>query len=90
MAEALLTHKGGYSFFMCKGESIRFSTSPYLERYLKVIRWNKGYIVVEAKYSTEQESVEDYIDLRPILRHLFIDADEFLRDITEVKIAYGD
>ena len=88
--EALLTHRGRLSSFICKGQTIRFSTSPYLERYLKVIRWNKGYIVVEAKYSTEQESVEDYIDMLPILRHLLINPDEFLEDIVEVRIAYDN
>lgn len=90
MAEALLTHKGSYSFFQYKGERICFSTSPYLERYVKVIEWDKGYLVVQVKLSTKQEIVEDYIDITPILEHLCIDADEFLKDITEVRIAYGD
>ena len=83
-----MTHKGQYSFFMCNGETIRFSTSPYLERYLQVVEWDKGYLVVRVKLTTRKESVEDYIDLLPILEHLLIDADEFLKNITEVKIIY--
>ena len=35
-----------------------------------------------------QEECEDYIDLVPILRNLYMDVDEFLRDIKGVEIKY--
>lgn len=60
--EAILSSKGSFTSFSCKGCTIRFRTSDRLERYTKIIEWDKGYIVVMAKYAGLPE-MEEYIDL---------------------------
>ena len=72
--------------FQFNNQIIRFATSDRLEKYTKVIEWDKGYIVVMAKYK-DLEEVEEYIDLVPILEMLYYDVDEFLKPIKKVKIA---
>ncbi|MCR5660539.1 MAG: hypothetical protein K6G50_00210 [bacterium] len=92
MAKAILSHKADLSSFSAKGRTIRFQTSPYLEKWLSIAKWDKklGYIAAIAKYSTVKEPVEDYIDLAPILEHLMIDKQSFLSDIDEVEICYEE
>lgn len=68
-------------------QHIRFRTSPRLERYTAIKEWDNGYIVVTAKYQGIGE-VEEYIDLIPILRNLYIDAESFLKPIKSVEIIY--
>ena len=85
---ATLTSRGDYSIFEFNNQIIRFATSDKLERYTKVIEWDKGYIVVMAKYKGIEE-VEEYIDLVPILERLYYDVDDFLKPIKEVKIYYA-
>ena len=85
---AILTNRGEYSIFQFNNQIIRFATSDRLEKYTKVIEWDKGYIVVMAKYK-DLEEVEEYIDLVPILEMLYYDVDEFLKPIKEVKIEYA-
>lgn len=85
---AILTNRGEYSIFQFNNQIIRFATSDRLEKYTKVIEWDKGYIVVMAKYK-DLEEVEEYIDLVPILEMLYYDVDEFLKPIKEVKIDYA-
>lgn len=85
--EAILSSNKQYTSFAYNGYIIRFKTSPYLERYTKIEEWDKGYIVVRAKYRNLEER-EDYIDLIPILENLYIDADEFLEPIKKVRICY--
>ena len=63
---------------------IKFKASYSLEKYTEIKEWDKGYLVVMAKYNKESE--EEYIDLIPILEKLYITPDEFLRPIKEVKI----
>lgn len=46
-----------------------------------------GYIAVTAKYKGLPEE-EEYIDLVPILENLYIDSDEFLKQIEKVRISY--
>jgi len=41
-----------------------------------------------AKYE-EMGETEEYIDLIPILKNLYFDADEFLNSIKEVGIVYA-
>ena len=67
---------------------IRFATSLKLERYTEVKEWDKGYLVVMAKYKNLNE-MEEYIDLIPILQNLYYDVDEFLAPIKEVRIDYA-
>ncbi|MGN0374965.1 MAG: hypothetical protein ACI4EN_05635 [Butyrivibrio sp.] len=82
---AILTSNGEYSIFEFNNQKIRFATSDRLEKYTKVIEWDKGYIVVMAKYKGLEE-VEEYIDLVPILEMLYYDVDEFLKPIKELPV----
>ena len=84
--EAILSSSGEYTSFSYNGRNIRFKTSPKLERYVDVREWDNGYIVVTARYSGEDE--EEYIDLVPILKNLYIDPADFLRTIEKVRISY--
>lgn len=84
---ATLSCEGPYTSFSCGARSIRFRTPSSLRRYLSVKEWDKGYIVVEAEYDGRSVPVEDYIDLAPILENLYLDADEFLAPIDEVRVA---
>lgn len=61
-------------------------TSHMLERYNKVLEWDNGYLVVMAKYKNNTIDEEEYINLIPILQNLYINAEEFLKPITNVKI----
>ena len=64
--------------------------APYsLERYVDVVQWDDGYLVVLAKYSHNAEPEEEYIDLKPILDGLYIDSETFLKPIKKVRIAYA-
>ena len=72
------------------GEKIIRFRGPYsLERFTSVKEWYNGYLVVMAKYQHNKESEEEYIDLIPILKNLYIDAAHFLKPIKEVRLAYG-
>lgn len=77
---AILTSKGEYSIFKFDDQIIRFATSDRLEKYTKIMAWNKGYLVVMAKYKGLEE-VEEYIDLVPILEILYYNVDELLKPI---------
>ena len=78
--EAILSSNGNYTLFSFNGYVIRFRTSSKLERYTKILEWENGYIAVTAKYKGLPEE-EEYIDLVPILENLYIDPDEFLKQI---------
>ena len=84
--EAILSSSGEYTSFSYNGRNIRFKTSPKLERYVDVREWDNGYIVVTARYSGKDE--EEYIDLVPILKNLYIDPADFLRTVEKVRISY--
>lgn len=84
---AILRNNHEYTIFEYNGHVIRFMTSPRLEKYSKVVEWDHGYIVVMARYQNVGE-VEEYIDLIPILEHLYYDVDAFLEPIKEVRIDY--
>lgn len=87
--EALLSSGGGFTAFSYGGYNIRFRAPYSLERYVDVLRWDDGYLVVLAKYSHNPQPEEEYIDLKPILSGLYIDADTFLKPIKTVRIAYA-
>ncbi len=86
--EAVLSSTGMYTSFEYNDRTIRFKTSPYLEKYTAIKEWNHGFIVVMAKYSTEDHEEEEYIDLLPILENLYIDADKYLKNIKRLRISY--
>ncbi|WP_243104172.1 MULTISPECIES: hypothetical protein, partial [unclassified Clostridium] len=68
---------------------IRFRGPYSLERFISVKEWDNGYIVVMAKYQHNAEPEEEYIDMIPVLRDLYIDASVFLKPIKEVRLVYG-
>ena len=85
--EAILRNDREFTSFIFNGHHIRFRTSSRLERYTKIVEWDHGYIVVMAKYEGHEEE-EEYIDLIPVLENLYFDAEEFLKPIQKVRIAY--
>ena len=85
---AILTSEGEYTIFEFNSDRIKFATSKRLERYTKIIEWDHGYLVVNAKYK-DLDEVEEYIDLIPTLKNLYYDVDEFLKPIKEVRIEYA-
>lgn len=81
----ILTNRERYSSFQVGDVCIKFKTSPYLERYLSILKWNDGYIECMAKYSSLDQPVEEYIDLRFVAQRLRLPAD-FFKSVQEVKI----
>lgn len=86
---AILGNKGEFSSFSYAGKTIRFRTSRHLERYTKIKTWDNGYLEVMAKYDNSPEEEEDYIDLVPILKNLYMEPHTFLQAIKEVQIRDG-
>ena len=87
--EAVLSSGGGYTAFSFGGYHIRFKAPYSLERYVDVVNWDDGYLVVLAKYNHNAEPEEEYIDLKPILAGLYIDSAAFLKPIKTVRVAYA-
>ena len=87
--EAVLSSGGGFTAFSFGGYHIRFKAPYSLERYVDVVKWDDGYLVVLAKYSHNVEPEEEYIDLKPILAGLYIDSVAFLKPIKTVSVAYA-
>ena len=86
---AYLSNTGKYTSFSYGSTKIRFRTSDKLIRYERVKEWDKGYIVVDTKYST-LGTVEEYIDLVPILEDLLMEPERFLEPIKEVTVRYDE
>ena len=87
--EAILSSAEGFTSFSFRGYHIRFRAPYSLERYIDVVTWDDGYLVVLAKYSHDAKLEEEYIDLKPILEGLYIDPASFLKPIKNVRIAYA-
>ena len=87
--EAILSSGDGFTTFSFGGYHIRFRAPYSLERYVDVVKWDDGYLVVLAKYSHNTEPEEEYIDLKPILAGLYIDSAAFIKPIKNVRIAYA-
>ena len=87
-SEALLSNQGDMTSFRYGNSNIRFRTPKCLKRYTEVKEWDKGYIVVMAKYEGCDEE-EEYIDLIPILKNLYFDINSFLKPIQKVRIEYA-
>lgn len=85
---AKLSNKNDLTSFTFGDYVIRFRTPKTLERYTRIVEWNKGYLVVMAKYRNQEEAQEEYIDLVPILENLYFDPEEFLSPIKKVKIEH--
>ena len=88
-SEALLSNYGDMTSFRYGNSNIRFRTPKCLKRYTEVKEWDKGYIVVMADYEGLGET-EEYIDLLPILKNLYINPETFLKPIKSVKIDYNE
>ena len=86
-SEALLSNYGDMTSFRYGNSNIRFRTPKRLKRYTEVKEWDNGYIVVMADYEGWGET-EEYIDLLPILKNLYINPETFLKPIKSVKIDY--
>ena len=87
---AYLYNKGEYTFFKVGHTIARFATSPYLHRYKRIKRYDRGYIVVDAEYyDTNNKSKvytdEDYIDMQYIFNILGINS-IILYNIKEIHI----
>lgn len=83
--EAILSNLRDMTSFRYGDYNIRFRTPSILKRYTEVKEWDKGYIVVMADYEGIGLT-EEYIDLVPILKNLYINPDTFLANIQTVKI----
>ena len=86
MHEATLSNADGFTAFSFGGYNIRFKAPYSLERYVDVLHWDNGYLVVLAKYRHNAQPEEEYIDLKPILDDLYIDSDAFLKPIKSVRV----
>ena len=83
--EAILSNKEDMTSFKFGNYNIRFRTPSRLKRYRDVKEWDNGYIVVMADYDGIGIT-EEYIDLVPILKNLYINPSVFLKPIQTVKI----
>lgn len=86
--EAYLSNDKDYTIFRYLDYVIRFQAPYSLEKYIEVKNWDKGYLVVSAKYAHNDNPEEEYIDLMPILETLYIDADKFVDRIKKVSVKY--
>lgn len=77
----------GFTVFEYDGRRIRFRCPRALERILDIKEWDRGYLVINAKYSHNDAPEEEYIDLAPVLENLYIDPEAFLSPIKEVRLA---
>ncbi len=83
---AVLSSKDQFTLFRFRDFLIRFRAPYSLEKYTAVKEWDQGYLVVMAKYRHNKDAEEEYIDLVPILKDLYISPEEFLRPIKEVRV----
>lgn len=88
-SEALLSNDGDMTSFRYGNNNIRFRSPKCPKRYTEVKEWDNGYIVVMADYEGLGET-EEYIDLLPILKNLYINPKTFLKPIKSVKIDYHE
>ena len=84
-----LSSDGPYTLFSFGGRRLKFRAPKCLRRYLRVKKWEDGYLEVDADYGKKLGVVEEYIDLRPVLRCLMISPKSFLSPIKSVEISYA-
>ncbi len=87
--KAYLSNDGQYTIFSFGNNRLKFIAPYSLERYDSVVQWDNGYLVVMAKYAHNKELEEEYIDLIPILKSLYIQPEEFLKSIKSVEVQYA-
>lgn len=88
--KAYIYNKGEYTYFRIGHEVVRFATSPYLNRYVRVKEYDNGYIVVDAEFCEPKNRKikhveEDYLDISYVLKELGLDT-RILEKVTEVEI----
>jgi hypothetical protein len=88
METAYLSSRGRYTIFRCGDMELKFIAPYSLERYEEIVEWDHGYLVVLAKYNHNQEPEEEYIDLIPVLKALYMDEEKFLNPIKNVEVKY--
>ena len=87
--KAYLSNEGRYTTLSFGETRLKFIAPYSLERNESVVQWDKGYLVEMAKYAHNNDLEEEYIDLIPILRSLYITPDEFLKPIKKVEVKYA-
>ena len=85
---AVLSSFDKYTTFSFSGVTLTFRTCNNLDRYTKVNLWDNGYLEVMAKCKNRKDEVEEYIDLEPVLKNLYMNKDAFLNPIKSVRIEY--
>lgn len=83
--EAILSNQAGMTSFRYGDYNIRFRTPSILKQYTEIKEWDNGYLVVMADYEGIGVT-EEYIDLLPILKNLYLNPKTFLKNIHTVKI----
>lgn len=86
---AVLSSFDKYTTFTFGEKTLTFRTCDGLEKYIKILKWDHGYIEVLAKYKQKSSAIEEYIDLEPILEGLYMDKESFLKPIKNVRIEYA-
>ena len=85
---AYLSNDGRYTVFRFGDQRLKFIAPYSLEQYMQVKEWDNGYLVVMAKYTHDDQPIEEYIDLVPILDNLHMERDGFLAPIRHVEVSY--
>jgi len=83
--EAVLSNQRDMTSFRYGDYNIRFRTPSILKKYTEIKEWDNGYLVVMADYEGIGVT-EEYIDLLPILKNLYLNPKTFLKNIHTVKI----
>ncbi len=86
---AKLSSDGPYTLFSFGGRRLKFRAPQCLRRYLRVKKWDDGYLEVDADYGKDVGVVEEYIDLRPVLRDLILNPRSFLSPIKRVEVSHA-
>lgn len=86
---AILSSFDRYTTFSFRGKTLTFRTCEGLERYTRVLLWDNGYLEVMAKYRQREQEIEEYIDLDPVLKGLYMDKAAFVGPIKGVTIRYA-
>jgi len=84
---AELSNEGRMVFFSFGGSRIRFLGAKCLRRFTGIRKWHDGFLVVEADNGGNVE--EEYINLVPILKNLYIDPETYIKPIKKVELKYG-
>ncbi|MBR1991846.1 MAG: hypothetical protein IJ986_06200 [Bacteroidales bacterium] len=83
---ATLGNSKAFTIFKYGDLMIRFKSPYSLERYTEIKLWENGYLVVMAKYLHNETEEEEYIDIVPILKDLYINPTSFLKPIEHVYL----